>query len=441
MPRHSDFEEIYQAMQEQYCTGKTDETSPKGGPCEKGEQVYNAWLNKHGYDDEKSLNSQKSQTRHIEFDKLFRELFRRLRAAALWFYENWLQEHNLNDTIAMSLQKFQAEDRGLLYFMKEEKLHLRTNMMLSGSFEKIDGVDDDFVVAGYASTCIEDTWGDKFTPDMIRDGAEKYFETPIVFYCHRRSEPAGLVLREYETADGKILKTAIDEVGWFVVSRPSNALRNVKELIKEGLLKAYSIGGYYIFDKLGSLVGTTIHDVSYVPRPANKLSYHGIVSRSDIGIHRREEKLEKEEVQTLLDEKGKEIVEEINSALDEFKEGLKTEITDLVAKRLEGYRDSEALKAEIIELLDEKLGGFSEAGITAKLEAIDGVLKGLKGEGEAGHFTKADFDALVTRVAEVEDMPFIKGMGPQLPGGDDVHEKLWSSDDPLAEVERMRRGK
>jgi len=270
MPKHSDFQEIYDAMKEQYG--------------DRVDEVYNSWLNKHGYDDTKSLATQKSIVRHIEFDKLFIELFRRLRAAAIGFYENWLQEQGLDETFAISLQKSEfLKDSGRLYFLKEDALHVRIDGMLSGSFEKLDAPDEDLIVAGYASTCVEDTWGDKFTPDMIREGAEKYLETPIVFYCHRRSEPAGLILQDYKSPSGKVFETKIDEVGWYVISKPSNALRNVTGLIREGLLKAYSIGGYYIFDRLGELVGTTIHDLSYVPRPANRLSYHGIRDQRVLG--------------------------------------------------------------------------------------------------------------------------------------------------------------
>ena len=420
MPKHSDFQEIYDAMQEQY--GDTVE------------EVYNAWLNKHGYDDTKSLDSQKSVVRHLEFDKLFRELFRRLRAAALGFYENWLQDQELDETFAISLQKSGfLKGGGRLYFTKANELHVHTDNMFSGSFEKIDGPDDEVIVAGYASTCVEDTWGDKFTPDMIREGAEKYMETPIVFYCHYRSEPAGLILEDYTNPAGKVFKTKLDEVGWYVVSKPSNALRNVKGLIQEGLLKAYSIGGYYIFDRVGGLVGTTIHDVSYVPRPANKLSYHGIVSQR-IGIQRGEgKKLEKEEIQTLLDAHMK----EVNDGLEAFK-------ADVIEKMkaLEGI-DSVAINATLDDLgkMVQDLKSLDFAGLDTRMVALEG----LKEQIDAGvtalepiverldaveGFNKAfgeDFDyaKLEERIVSIEDMPLVKGVITLPPAGmADVHKKI-----------------
>lgn len=58
MPKHPDFVKIYNHFQERYCTGKDEKTSPKGGPCEKGKDVYHGWLNTHGLDDTKPYGRQ-----------------------------------------------------------------------------------------------------------------------------------------------------------------------------------------------------------------------------------------------------------------------------------------------------------------------------------------------------------------------------------------------
>lgn len=140
---------------------------------------------------------------------------------------------------------------------------------------------DNFVVAGYASTRIEDIQGDVFTPDMLRESAKEYMENGVVFLSHNRTDPAGLILAEHRGVDGKMYKTEVDEVGWFVVSRPSAANKKIMPLIEQGLLTAYSIGGRRLAD--GRI---EINDLSYVPKPANKLSYHKIISKSD-DIHER----------------------------------------------------------------------------------------------------------------------------------------------------------
>jgi len=46
MPRHPDFEKIYQAFMWRYCKGETE--------CEEGKQIYYAWLKKLGLDDTKA---------------------------------------------------------------------------------------------------------------------------------------------------------------------------------------------------------------------------------------------------------------------------------------------------------------------------------------------------------------------------------------------------
>jgi hypothetical protein len=45
MPRHPDFEKIYQAFMWRYCKGETE--------CDEGKQIYYAWLKKLGLDDTK----------------------------------------------------------------------------------------------------------------------------------------------------------------------------------------------------------------------------------------------------------------------------------------------------------------------------------------------------------------------------------------------------
>jgi len=46
MPRHPDFEKIYRQFMKRYCGSPDNE-------CEKGRQIYYAWLNAHGLDDTK----------------------------------------------------------------------------------------------------------------------------------------------------------------------------------------------------------------------------------------------------------------------------------------------------------------------------------------------------------------------------------------------------
>jgi len=45
---------LYDSLTAQYCTGTSQETSPKGGPCRKAEQVFYAYCRKNGIDYTKS---------------------------------------------------------------------------------------------------------------------------------------------------------------------------------------------------------------------------------------------------------------------------------------------------------------------------------------------------------------------------------------------------
>jgi len=144
-------------------------------------------------------------------------------------------------------------------------------------------IEPNMVVAGYASVGVEDTQGETLTPDMLRRSAELYAkEGRIVYYCHQKDAPAGLILKEFQGPDGRMHYTRVDEVGWYVVSRPSAASEHhIREQISEGLLTGYSIGG---FRKVGGVVEIT--DLSYVPIPANRLAFHKIIASPD-DIHER----------------------------------------------------------------------------------------------------------------------------------------------------------
>ena len=50
MPIHQDWRPLYDSLTAQYCTGTSQETSPKGGPCRKAEQVFYAYCRKNGID-------------------------------------------------------------------------------------------------------------------------------------------------------------------------------------------------------------------------------------------------------------------------------------------------------------------------------------------------------------------------------------------------------
>ena len=50
MPIHPDWQPLLDSMMEQYCDGSSDETKPKGGPCQKGEGVFYAYCKKNEID-------------------------------------------------------------------------------------------------------------------------------------------------------------------------------------------------------------------------------------------------------------------------------------------------------------------------------------------------------------------------------------------------------
>jgi hypothetical protein len=161
----------------------------------------------------------------------------------------------------------------LPYFVKHEdgSVEIGNVILAEAEFAKVDA--DSGIVEGYANTIVADMVDDVIFPEAYADSAAKMTTT---YFMHHTDMP-----------DGVILEQKIDKVGWWVKSQVAPEYRG---LLKNGTLKAYSIGGRFVlppdwvgyanvYDKKASVV---ITDLSHVTSPCNRLAFfQNTVQKSD----------------------------------------------------------------------------------------------------------------------------------------------------------------
>jgi HK97 family phage prohead protease len=107
---------------------------------------------------------------------------------------------------------------------------------------------DNLVIGGYASIEIVDKQNDLITLDALNEAVKKYMgqqKYRNVMSNHSNVQ-VGEVLKNYRDSQGKLWKTEVDDVGFFVVIKLRDDIEKAKEIqrgIRKGTLRSFSIGG------------------------------------------------------------------------------------------------------------------------------------------------------------------------------------------------------
>jgi len=107
---------------------------------------------------------------------------------------------------------------------------------------------DELVIGGYASIEIVDKQNDLITLDALKEAVKKYMAEPRFrnVMTNHSNVQVGEVLKNYRDSQGKLWKSAVDDVGFFVVIKLREDIEKAKEVqrgIKKGTLRSFSIGG------------------------------------------------------------------------------------------------------------------------------------------------------------------------------------------------------
>ena len=203
---------------------------------------------------------------------------------------------------------------------------------------------DDLMIGGYASIEIVDKQNDLITLKALQEAVDKYMENPKYrnVMTNHSNVQVGEVVKEYRDKNGKLWKTKVDDVGFFVVIKLRDDIEKAKEInrgIRKGTLRSFSIGGQALrkVKKQNSELGEyseisklELHEVTICEKGINPEAKFDILKQENEG-NKMTDKLEKalEELDTLL--------EEVNT--------LRKEEEELMEKEPEG---------ETMEMLDEE---------------------------------------------------------------------------------------
>jgi len=100
------------------------------------------------------------------------------------------------------------------------------------SFKEVDSDSDELIIEGFASTTNKDRMNDIIVDKAWnKEALEAYKQNPVILAFHRHDRPIGKATDIKASKDGLSMKAYI-----------SKAAGDVRELIKDGILKAFSVG-------------------------------------------------------------------------------------------------------------------------------------------------------------------------------------------------------
>ena len=107
---------------------------------------------------------------------------------------------------------------------------------------------DNLMIGGYASIEIVDKQNDLITLKALNEAVNKYMENPKFrnVMTNHSNVQVGEVVKSYRDKTGKLWKTEVDDVGFFVVIKLRDDIEKAKEInrgIRKGSLRSFSIGG------------------------------------------------------------------------------------------------------------------------------------------------------------------------------------------------------
>lgn len=146
--------------------------------------------------------------------------------------------------------------------------------VFTGGVERVKAAEGegDFVIEGMASTNEIDDVNEIVEPSAFKGSLRRFLKFPILLFAHRMDEPIGKVLKAEVTDTGLKIRA--------MISKSSGTAQRVRDLITEGILKAFSIGFRVDLDALKQdevdgkkvlrITKLDLLEISVVPLPANR---------------------------------------------------------------------------------------------------------------------------------------------------------------------------
>ena len=247
---------------------------------------------------------------------------------------------------------------------------------------------DDLMIGGYASIEVVDKQNDLITLKALQTAVKKFMEDKKFrnVMTNHSNVQVGEVVDSYRDKTGKLWKSEVDDVGFFVVIKLRDDIEKAKEVgrgIRKGTLRSFSIGGQALqkvkksHSELGEyneISKLELHEVTICEKGINPEAKFDIL-KQDIGDEKMSDKLEKalDELDVLLKE-----VE----MLKEMKEGEEMESAEYTDEKTddEMMENADEMMTEMAdeEMADEEKEDMKEstyekemAGRKALLPTLD----------------------------------------------------------------------
>jgi HK97 family phage prohead protease/HK97 family phage major capsid protein len=310
--------------------------------------------------------------------------------------------------------------------MLNKSFHL--DSLISSKSEAEDGT---ITVRGYANTTSKDRVGDVIVKEAWRteSALTNYLKNPIILAYHDRAQPIG-----------QMVDYSVTDKGLEIVAEISKSAGVVYDLVKEGILKAFSVGfrvkdaDYDADTDIFVIKDLELHEVSVVSIPANADSLFSLAKGFDgsneefeafksqyvkndapmtgakddtIGAHLEQENktMDENQIKEMMAEVAKKTAADI--AMKQAETAAKAKATAEAATK--AAAEAEAQKAAIIEMGQtgaERLVKELEARITEKQEDAMTVMSEMKNEIAE---KAAEIEALRSNKMEFSDHAGTKG--------------------------------
>ena len=223
---------------------------------------------------------------------------------------------------------------------------------------------DDLMIGGYASIEIVDKQNDLITLKALNEAVKKYMENPKFrnVMTNHSNVQVGEVVESYRDKTGKLFKTEVDDVGFFVVIKLRDDIEKAKEInrgIRKGSLRSFSIGGQALekvkktHQELGDyneISKLELHEVTICEKGINPEAKFDILKQDKTKV-KNMTKIEKalEELDALM--------AEVNTLRKEEEENMDMKDEKMMSEKLmnEKMKDEEKMMPDKDKMMDEKM--------------------------------------------------------------------------------------
>jgi len=224
---------------------------------------------------------------------------------------------------------------------------------VSGDFSILKS-NDDLMIGGYASIEIVDKQNDLITIKALNEAVKKFMEQKSFrnVMTNHSNVQVGEVVDSYRDKTGRLWKTEVDDVGFFVVIKLRDDIEKAKEInrgIRKGSLRSFSIGGQALqkVKKSNSELGQ-YNEIS-------KLELHEVtICEKGINPEAKFDILKQEKTGDIMTEKLEKALEELDTLLKEVNSLRKEEDAEMMDEKESMYGEKESMMDEKA-MMDEKM--------------------------------------------------------------------------------------